>query len=204
SDTLPANTTYVGGSLTSSQGTVDDSGAPVLSVDIGTMNDTDTVTITFRVTVDAGTPAGTVISNQGSVDSDQTVPEPTDADGEDANGDQPTDIPVGGQPDLNNPLYAEKRVELWLDDGNGVVNPNDTLRYTLVLNNRGSETLTGVSLTDTIPAGLSYVAASALASLGTVNVTAPALSWTIASLPAGGFATLVFDVTVVDPLYDGS
>jgi hypothetical protein len=49
------------------------------------------VTISFRVTVNEFVPAGVIISNQGSVVSDQTGAEPTDADGIDANGDQPTD-----------------------------------------------------------------------------------------------------------------
>ena len=97
-DNLPANLTYVGSSLTSSAGTIDDANAPLLSVDVGTMANGATVTISFQATVDAGTANGTLISNQGSVDSDQTEPETTDVDGIDQNGDQPTDIIVGPRP----------------------------------------------------------------------------------------------------------
>ena len=168
-DTIPANTTYVGASLTSSVGTVDDSGDPDLSVDIGDMASGATVTITFDVTVDGGTPDGTIISNQGSVDSDQTVPEPTDEDGNDGNGDQPTDIPVGDTAN-DASLYAWKFVE-WLldDDSSGDVTAGDTLRYRIVIENTGELDLTNVSLTDIIPAGLTAVAASAVSILKGMN-----------------------------------
>ena len=108
-DTLPIQTTYVAASLTSSQGAVNDLAAPELAVDLGTLAAGATVTITFQVTVNGGTPAGTIISNQGLVDSDQTVPEPTDVDGVDSNGDQPTDIPVGGVSPVNNALLCDER-----------------------------------------------------------------------------------------------
>ena len=162
------------------------------------MDGGDTVTITFRVTVNAGTPTGTVISNQGSVDSDQTVPEPTDADGIDANGDQPTDIVVGGSPTPASALYAEKYVALANDaDGSGSVTQGDRMRYTVVLSNVGSAALGNVAFSDTIPAGLAYVPASAVASAGSASVAGQALDWTgIGSLAPGAFAQLRFDVTV--------
>ena len=81
------------------------------------------------MTVNAGTPTGTIISNQGSVDSYQTVPEPTDADGIQANGDQPTDIVVGGPPTSSSALYAEKLVALrTASDASGPVTHGDVLR----------------------------------------------------------------------------
>ncbi len=203
SDRVPANTTYVAASLSSSVGGEDDSGAPDLLVAVGAMATNDIVTITFRVTVDAGTPAGTVISNQGSVDSDQTVPEPTDADGVDANGDQPTDIPVGGPPPVQNGLYATKVVEWLIDaDATGDVTPLDTLRYTIVLTNVGDGTLNNVTLADTIPAGLTYVAASAsvTGAGATVNVVGQSVSASIPSIAPLGFETVTFDVIIDVPL----
>ncbi|WP_164655885.1 isopeptide-forming domain-containing fimbrial protein, partial [Thiorhodococcus mannitoliphagus] len=200
-DTIPANTTYVASSLSTTVGTTDDTGAPNLQVDIGDLAADATVTITFRVTVDTGTATGTVISNQGAVDSEQTVPTPTDADGLRDNGFQPTDIPVGGQPSVQSPLYAEKGVVLLTDvDDNGVVNPGDTLRYSLVLSNNGDQPLTNVSLKDTIPAGLTYVNDSASATGGTPTVNGQSLDWTLETLAAGDFALLLFNVTVNDPL----
>ena len=52
-------------------------------------------TVTFEVVVNAGTPVGTIISNQGFVYSNELAVEPTDADGNESNGDQPTLIVVG-------------------------------------------------------------------------------------------------------------
>ncbi|MBD3385768.1 DUF11 domain-containing protein, partial [candidate division KSB1 bacterium] len=74
-DPIPTNTTLIAGSLSSTQGTVTE-GDP-LQVDIGTMAAGATVTVTFSVTVTA-IPSNGEISNQGSVDSDETEPEPTD------------------------------------------------------------------------------------------------------------------------------
>ena len=64
-DAIPVNTTLVPGSVSASQGVVVTQ-APV-SVNIGTVNPGDVVTIAFRVTVDGGTADGTVIANQGVV-----------------------------------------------------------------------------------------------------------------------------------------
>ncbi len=139
-DPMPANTTYVANSATLDGNPAGSFADNTLTVDIGSLAAGADATITFQVTVDPGTATGTVISNQGSVDSEQTVPTPTDADGVRDNGFQPTDIPVGGQPAVQSPLYAEKGVVLLTDqNGNGVVNPGDTLRYSLVLSNKGDE-----------------------------------------------------------------
>ena len=155
------------------------------------------VTISFQVTVNTNTPNGTVISNQGLVDSDQTVPEPTDVDGIDANGDQPTTIPVGGSAPLDTGLYVEK-VAAWSTNSksDGAVTPGDTLTYTLVLTNRGDAELTDVTLTDSIPAGLSYVSSSAQTTEGTINVSGSALSLSIPSIPVGGFEFASFEVSI--------
>lgn len=199
-DSIPANTAYVAGSVTSTRGTATTTGAPVvtgITIAVGSMLAGDQVTIRFQVTVNTGVPSGVVIRNQGSVDSNETVPKPTDGDGNPNNGDQPTDIPVGGQPSLTGALYAEKSVA-WTDtNGSGTVNAGDTLRYTLILRNRGAATLTGLSFDDTIPAGLTYVAATAIADSGTATVTGQTVAWTgIADLVPGASQTLRFDVTI--------
>jgi len=202
-DPIPASSSYVAGSSRLDgvdTGSVTDG---VLTVAIGELASGESVTIRFQVTVNAGTPAGTLISNQGLVDSEQTVPTPSDADGLPENGFQPTDVPVGGQPPLGSPLTAEKRVTLVEDVGdNGAVNPGDGLRYSLVLSNLGDETLTNVELSDGIPAGLSYVSGSAQHQKGTVTVSDRALEWTGLSLEPGTFTILTFEVTVDTPLFN--
>ncbi len=197
-DTLPPQTTYVAGTLASSLGTVNDSGAPALVVDIPTLGAGATATITFRAQVNAGVPAGTVISNQGSVDSAQTVPTPTDADGVPGNGAQPTLITVGGTPTPAAALYAEKLVALQVDsDASGSITQGDRMRYTIVLTNIGGGTLTNVAFSDVIPAGLAYVAGSATTAVGTIGVAGATVSWSgIPSLAMGAAASATFDVTI--------
>ncbi len=196
-DTVPGGTTYVPASLSTSVGSANDSGAPDLLVDIGTLNVSAAATITFSVTVNPGTPKGTVISNQGFVDSRQTVPEPTDSDGVDENGDQSTNRIVDGGPMLSNGLYSEKLVS-WKTDGDnsGDITSGDTMGYTVILVNRGSTALTGVTLSDTIPAGLTPVAASKTATSGTPAITGQTFTLTGASIPIGGTITVTFDVTI--------
>ncbi len=194
-DSIPTDTTYVGGSLTSTYGTPDDSGNPDLAVDIGDMAADETVTITFQVTVNTGVPDGTEISNQGFVDSDSTVPEPTDADGIDGNGDQPTVIPVG-EPSVPPELYLWKFVE-WMDDadGSGDISPGDTMRYWVILYNYGQTQLTDVSFTDVIPNGLTYTG-SAYAEDGILNITPPNIDLTGMTIDVGENKYLWFEVTI--------
>ena len=58
------------------------------------------------------------------------------------------------------------------------VNPGDTLYYTITTNYPGSDILSGVTVTDSIPAGATYVAASANAG-GVYSPTANTITWPI-------------------------
>jgi uncharacterized repeat protein (TIGR01451 family) len=69
-DTVPQYTTYVADSITG-QG-ADDSGDPDLEWNVGTMQIDETQVLTFKSSVDAGTPNGTEIRNQAAVESDQS------------------------------------------------------------------------------------------------------------------------------------
>ena len=112
-DLVPADTTYVANTLMLNGEPVGQpdggvlpliAGVPVSSSDLtpplpgsgeGVITAGESAVITFSVRVDLGTPVGTIISNQGSVDSLELPTELTDADGNDLNGDQPTLIAVG-------------------------------------------------------------------------------------------------------------
>jgi uncharacterized repeat protein (TIGR01451 family)/fimbrial isopeptide formation D2 family protein len=204
-DPIPALTTHtpypgnVAAKLTRASVTSDTGSVAggILTVTVGALVPGESVTIKFQVTINSGVANGVVIRNQGSVDSDETVPKPTDGDGNPSNGDQPTDIPVGGQPPLTGALYAEKTVA-WTDtDNSSTVNAGDALRYTIALRNRGAATLTGLSFSDTIPTDLTYVAASATATSGAATITGQDVGWTgIADLAPGTSQTLRFDVTI--------
>ncbi|MEO1385078.1 MAG: hypothetical protein AAFV78_17795, partial [Bacteroidota bacterium] len=129
--------------------------------------------------------------------SDQTEPEPTDLDGIDGNGDQPTDIIVGPRPSLVNDIYAQKVVEWLTDTDNSTdVTATDVMRYTFILENKGNAQLTNVSLTDAIPTGLSFSAAGTPTE-GSLNTGSyPNITWSGITLDVGEVATVTLDVTI--------
>jgi len=69
-DTVPTATTYVMGSITGTGAT--DVAAPALRWNVGVLAVGQSATLTFRSRVNPGTPAGTAIPNQATVDSDQS------------------------------------------------------------------------------------------------------------------------------------
>ncbi len=179
SDAIPENTTYEPGSITLDSVPMTDASdadradfgqtqANAVTVKIGNMSAGSSTTVTFRVRINDYTPAGVIISNQGVVDTDQSVPEPTDSDGIDDNGDQPTDIPVGGGSVPR--LRAEKTVTLSSDTvapTDGTINIGDEITYTIRLINLGSAALHNVTFTDSIPASVT------ITGVNNANWTAP-------------------------------
>ncbi|MTW23160.1 isopeptide-forming domain-containing fimbrial protein, partial [Allochromatium palmeri] len=181
-DPIPANTTYVADSSTP-VGTFD---GEVLNFNVGTLASNAEVTIKFQVSIDADVPIGTMITNQGVVDSDQTVPTPTNR----------ADIRVGG--DLTaGTLYAQKMVAKVGGTGPAIGN-GDTVKYSLTLQNTGSATLTDARLTDTLPAGLTYVTASASAEAGTITVANGVVTWAAGDLDANASVTATFQAKLAD------
>ena len=109
---VPTGTTYVGGTLSSTLGTANDSGAPTLSVSLGTMAWGDAATITYRVTITAG--AGSVLDSQGSFSGNGVATELTDDDNDDLNGDRPLRLTVGDPlgPQAVAPTFVSNRVQI--------------------------------------------------------------------------------------------
>jgi uncharacterized repeat protein (TIGR01451 family) len=171
-DAVPVNTTYVPGSTTMNGTPVADTGGlsplvngmPISSPadpTPGSMpadasnNPLNVATITFDVVVDPTVVNGTVISNQGFVSAVARgiIDHPSD-DPDTPIADDPTRDIVGNFP----LLYAEKSVSLSVDLGSpGIVDPGDTLRYTITVQNSASIPATGVALTDSLPANTAYV-----------------------------------------------
>ncbi len=196
-DSVPLHTTYVPATLNTTKGTSDDSNAPDLSVTIGDLAEGENVSITFRVRVDAGTAEDTLISNQGLVDSDQTVPEPTDSDGVDSNGDQPTVVTVASATPESG-IYIWKFVQWTGDnDGSGTVTAGDTMRCQVQIYNTGEVPLTGVTYSGVIPDGLTYTGSSGTSS-GTLNISGTDISLQEMEIAPGEYETLWFDITIDD------
>ncbi|HZN13576.1 MAG TPA: SdrD B-like domain-containing protein, partial [Acidimicrobiales bacterium] len=115
----------------------------------------NTATITFTVIVNPAVPDGTVLSNQGFVSAPASgiVDQPSDDPGTTTPNDPTRDI-VGNVP----LLYATKTAALSNDLVTpGIVDPGDTLRYTITVLNSGTIAATGAVLTDSLPANTTYV-----------------------------------------------
>src|SRR5207253_6353845 len=125
----PANAAQVGPAVTTTQGSVttgNTGGDTSVAVNLGTLADGGTATVTFDVTINNPLPAGvTQISCQGKVVT-STLPTGvlTDDPGPPGTTD-PTVIPVVSAPVIS----ALKTVALVVDvNANGQVNPGDTLQ----------------------------------------------------------------------------
>ena len=215
-DLVPANTTYVAGTATLNGLTIPDgpNGSPLINgIAINSPVETsagvvradnpanaadNVVTITFDVTVDANAADGTIIANQAFVT------------GDDVTGEVPSDDPR--TPVINDPtrdvvgnvpmMYAEKLVALQVDNGTpGVVEPLDTLRYTIRIYNNGKAPATQVSLRDNVPANTTWVSNSLTLNGQPVGTPDGGVSPLIAgiavgTLDPGEFAVVQFDLQV--------
>ncbi|WP_334078683.1 isopeptide-forming domain-containing fimbrial protein [Microbulbifer sp. M83] len=230
-DQVPANTTYVVNSTTLNGVAVPDvdsstplaSGMPlsspgsvegVLLADPGNSGDGEAV-ITFEVTVN-DVNDGTLVSNQGFLNgagagSGAFDEVPSDDPGTDTPADPTIDI-VGDVP----LLVVQKSVAIQEDNLTaGIVDPGDTLRYTITVNNIGGVDATEVELTDLIPASTSYVSGSTTLNgstvsdngggeariatglpVSSVDLTPPLPGAAEGIISSGQAATVVFDVRV--------
>ena len=176
-DAVPVNTTYVAGSTTLDGVAVADVAglSPLVNGLLihspanptpgsmpadASVNPANVATVTFDVVVVPTVPDGTVTCNQGFVSavSSGIVDVPSDNPRTPIPND-PTCNVVGNHP----LLYAVKQVALLVDLGTpGIVDPGDTLRYTITVQNSAAIAATGVVLTDAVPANTTYVANTTL------------------------------------------
>ena len=172
-DQIPANTTYVAGSTMLNGNALADNAAgnsPLTDgIQINAPQDPapgvmnagvadNVATIIFDVVVYPDVPDGTVISNQAFLNAlgygiaDQPSDDPRTA-----LPDDPTMDVVGNFP----LLFAPKSAALQIDNGTpGIVDPGDTLRYTIQIYNNGAVPATYAELADLVPADVTYVADS--------------------------------------------
>ncbi len=215
-DAVPVNTTYVAGSTTLNGAPVPDSAGlsalvngmlihspadatPGSMPSDASSNPANVATITFDVVIDPAVVDGTIISNQGFVSAVQSgiVDQPSD-DPDTPIANDPTRDIVGNLP----LLYAEKRVALLVDLGSpGIVDPGDTLRYTITVQNSAALPATGVVLTDAVPANTTYVANSTLLNGSPVGqpdggVSPLASGINVGTVAPGTTAVLQFDLRV--------
>jgi uncharacterized repeat protein (TIGR01451 family) len=209
-DNVPANTTYVADSLRLNGAFLGPDGgvSPLiagLTVQSGDNPGAGIVTAgqnavaTFEAAVNLGVPTGTIISNQGSLTSNELPPGLTDADGLPANGYQPTIIVVG---DVQL-LVITKEVAVV---GGGVASAGAQMEYTIRATNVGSLPAVNVAITDDLGPPLdsqvTYVAGS-----GTLNGAPAGVTYagamlradyggTYGILPPGNSAVVRFRVQI--------
>ncbi|WP_444900438.1 isopeptide-forming domain-containing fimbrial protein [Microbulbifer sp. VAAC004] len=223
-DQVPVNTTYIAGSTTLNGIAVADNAGgmsllntalPVSSDDLtpplpganeGVITSAQTATVTFDVMVNMDAARGTVISNQGSVAAEELPLVLTDADGNPANGAQPTLVVVGDAQLLS--IVKEVAVV-----GGGAAEAGAVLEYLVTIENISGVPATMVNITDDLMVAgdgvLTYVADSAMLNgqvdgvsvAGTV-ITAD-YSTTYGDLLPGESVTLRFQAKLSDSLEIG-
>jgi uncharacterized repeat protein (TIGR01451 family) len=217
-DQVPANTTYVADSTTLNGLPVARpdggsspliAGLPISSSDLtppvpaagqGTLSVGATATIQFDLRVNAGVPAGTLISNQATVYSDQLPQQLTDGDGNPATGPEPTVVVVGSGQQLS----ITKQVAVV---GGGAALAGSTLDYIVRVTNIATVPAYYIVVTDDLnfatPGYLTYVdqsatlngSAAGISVAGSV-ITADYYS-TYGPLQPGASAVLRFRATII-------
>jgi uncharacterized repeat protein (TIGR01451 family) len=180
-ETLPAGVTFV--SATASTGTFD-STSGVWTV--GTVAVGATQTLTVTVTVDAGTEGSTLVDRFAvSPPPGVAPPEVENPCSDDAaQSCAATDILAPpGSPEL----IQSKNVD------QTTAAPGETLSYSMGVANDGTAGATGVTATDTLPAGVTFVAADTHGA-GTYNPSTGV--WTIGTVASATSATLTLTATV--------
>ncbi|NWG00533.1 MAG: IPTL-CTERM sorting domain-containing protein, partial [Thermoanaerobaculaceae bacterium] len=186
--TLPAPTVTAPGG--SGDDLTLDFGNVTTAADNDATNNAFVIFVTARVNNELGNQNGTVLANTASLT--YTDPESGTTTISDPN---PENVTV---------LEPELDIQKSADDTTPAY--GQTLTYTLTVSHLASSTSTAydIVITDTIPAGLTYVAGSISAPAGwtTNDTAAPTLTWTCSapcSLPLGNTASLSYQVTVNGP-----
>ena len=173
-DSLPAGITFTGS--TTSAGSSYNSTSGLWT--IGTLNNGATATLTLTGTVDVGQ-GGNTITNTTTA----------------AMGDQ--DDPSTAGDDLTEAVTVEDDADLvtvkTLSSGDSTPDEGDTVSFQIVVTNNGSAQATGVSLTDTLPSGITFTGSTT--SAGTSYNSSTGL-FNIGTLNAGSSATLTLTGTV--------
>ncbi|HEX5068174.1 MAG TPA: hypothetical protein VFY49_18785, partial [Myxococcota bacterium] len=171
-DALPANTTYVADSIRLNGLALAPDGGVfplVAGIAIGSIAPGQSAVIEFDLQVNAGTPAGTLISNQATIDTVELPDVRTDGDGNPATGPEPTVVVVGDVQQLT----ISKTVTVV---GGGAALAGSVLEYTVTVLNVATVPAQAVVITDDLnadtPGLLSYVAGTATLNGAAAGVTA--------------------------------
>ena len=174
SDPLPAGLGFV--TTTRTTGTYDDTSG---TWTVGTIAAGTTETLTITATVDA---PGTLVNTAQVATANELDPDSTPGNS------------VPGEDDQDSASISSEQVDLSLTKTVDDATPNvgDTITFTLTVANAGPDDATSVSVSDTLPAGLTFVTSTPSAG----SYDAATGLWTIGTVADGGTATLDITVTV--------
>jgi len=174
-DTVPANTAFVsatgGGSFAGG----------VVTWNIGALNAGSSGSVQMIVQVASPLPSGTLLTNGSyAIDSNETAPVSGAAITTTVTSDPILSI---GKTDSPDPAVAG----------------TDNITYTLSYSNAGNANATGVVIADTLPAGTTFVSATAGGSLAGGVVT-----WTVGNVPSGGSGSVQLVLSINTPVANGA
>lgn len=174
-DSLPAGTIFVPGSVTV-RGTVVASANPNSGISIGTLTAGSSATVTFQLTVQA-LPASGSLLNRASVSYSSGA-----------------FTGISNSNSITTPVY-QPIIAINKSASQTNATLGDQLAYTLVVTNSGNIGAQ-VTVTDTIPAGLTFVPNSVTVNGTARPGTSPLTGITLGSLLTGATATVVFRATL--------
>ncbi|WP_307530168.1 PKD-like domain-containing protein [Pedobacter sp. W3I1] len=173
-DAIPVNTTYISASADNGGSLVGN----VLNWNNLTIPANGQVQVSFKVTVNAIIPSGVL-----SVNNTATVTDP---------GNTSTPLSPAVSIPTDGMLEGSKSVVDSKGNKDGKAQANEILTYSLQIKNTGGSALNGVTITDELPAGLTYIPNS-VSGYGTVMGNT--LKWTI-NMQANSSTVLTFDAKV--------
>ena len=174
---LPPGTTYQ--SATNNGGLSQDSNlAPHVEWAVGDLALGATGQATFTVDIGSNVASGTRLDSAADIRADAGLPDSDNA-----------VVDVVDEP----VLLLSKSV----DRTTAAV--GDTVTFTVSYRNSGNGPLTGVTVVDTLPAGLQAMTAS---DSGTISADGATVTWSLTDITAGTEGTLMVDVTVTQALTD--
>ena len=180
-DTIPANTTLISfvppANWTCNTIAVGGTGTFTCTLTTGTIAVGASVSFPMIVKVNPATPSGTVITNTPSVAS--TVGDPNSA------NNSATSTTVVASP-------TQSDVSIVKTASPEPVNQGTNLVYSLMVKNAGPAVATGVTVTDTLPAQVSYT--SSFTAQGTCAYSAPTVTCNLNSMSVGSTVMITINV----------
>ncbi|HEX9112661.1 MAG TPA: hypothetical protein VF845_14365, partial [Terriglobales bacterium] len=179
-DPLPAGTTFVAPSCTAAAGATCSLQGSTLTINIPTLPNTASATVTFQATVDPTIPDGTVLSNTATVQFNGTNLDPTNS------------------ASATTAVLNRADLAVTIQQSPATVLLGGVITYSITLTNNGPATASNVVVNDSQPGGVAFTSCTGVASGCTLSPGSATIN--IPSLPSGSSAV----ITITGVLVSGS